>query len=216
MEDTFIKIGEGKGQGNMTEKIYKLDPMKKNLIDNFMMVRENMMLMAKTNISVDGKANIADRYTNRAVPIGEGLIPQVERFASKYSANNITINTFQTVITQMARKAESATGNHFLFVVNLPAWDVVQRVLGNYLANRGTDNAYLWSRGGESGKSKYVKVGATFDSYEWGGNVISFKPDDTLTREYSEPYFLCIDLTTGKTSTQPPVKHCGRRIIIII
>lgn len=205
MEDTFIKIGKGENQGCLTEKIYKLDPMKKNLIDNFMQVRENMLLMAKSNVDANGKATIADRYNQRPITIGEGMIPQIERFASKASVNNFTINTFQNVITQMARVAESATGNHFAFICNLPGWDAVQRVLGNYLANRATDGAYLWSRGGNTGNSKYVKVGATFDSYEWGGNIISFKHDDTLTREYSEPYFLCIDLTTGKTSTQPPV-----------
>ena len=81
-------------------------------------------------------------------------------------------------------------------------WAIVQRVLGDYLSTRSTDGAYLWSKGGEG---KYVKVGATFDSYEWGGNVVSFKVDRTLSREFQEPYALCIDLTTGKTSTQPPV-----------
>lgn len=33
-----------------------------------------------------------------------------------------------------------------------------------------------------------------------------FKVDRTLSREYPDPYFLCIDLTTGKTSTQPPIQ----------
>ena len=36
-------------------------------------------------------------------------------------------------------------------------------------------------------------------------NTVSFKVDRTLSREFPEPYALCIDLTTGKTSTQPPV-----------
>ena len=37
------------------------------------------------------------------------------------------------------------------------------------------------------------------------GNTVSFKVDRTLSREFPYPYFLCIDLTTGQTSTQPPV-----------
>ena len=37
------------------------------------------------------------------------------------------------------------------------------------------------------------------------GNTVSFKVDRTLSREFLDPYALCIDLTTGKTSTQPPV-----------
>ena len=52
-----------------------------------------------------------------------------------------------------------------MFMCNEKGWSVVQRVLGDYLANRHTDGAYLWSN---QGQGKYVKVGATFDSYEWG------------------------------------------------
>lgn len=201
MEDTFIKIGKGEGAGN--EKIYKLDPMKKNLIENFLYARENMLLMAKGTVDVNGKSTIVDRATGRPIYVGEGLIPQVERFASKYSANRITINTFQQVISAMVEKAEKPTGNVFTFVINEKAWSIVQRVLGEYLSNRHTDGAYLWSNQGEG---KYIKVGNTFDAYEWGGNTIVFKVDRTLSREFSDPYFLCLDLTTGKTSAQPPVQ----------
>ena len=202
MEDTFIKIGKGENQGNLTEKIYKLEPMKKNLIENFLYARENMILLAKGTIGVDGKSTLADRGTGRPIYIGDGMIPQIERFASKYAGNRVTVNTFHHIISVMAEKAESPTGNHFCFMVNEKAWAIVQRVLGDYLSNRATDGAYIWSKGGEG---KYIKVGATFDSYEWGGNTISFKVDRTLSREFLDPYFLCIDLTTGKTSTQPPV-----------
>lgn len=104
MEDTFIKIGKGEGAGN--EKIYRLDPMKKNLIENFLYARENMLLLAKGNVTVDGKATVTDKATGRPLYVGDGLIPQVERFASKYSANRITINTFQQVISSMVEKAE--------------------------------------------------------------------------------------------------------------
>lgn len=116
MEDTFIKIGKGGNQGCLAEKIYKLDPMKKNLIENFLYARENMMLLAKGNMGVDGKATISDRGTGRQIQIGDGLIPQIERFASKYSANKITINTFRTVIDTMVQKAQNPTGNHLTIV----------------------------------------------------------------------------------------------------
>lgn len=89
-----------------------------------------------------------------------------------------------------------------MFVINEQAWDIVQRVLGEYLGNRQTDGAYLWTRNGEK---KYIKVGATFDSYEYGGNVLSFKVDRTLSREYNYPYFLCIDLTSGSSSNRAPI-----------
>jgi hypothetical protein len=94
MEDTFIKIGQGKDLGCMTEKIYKLDPMKKNLMDNFLYARENMMLLAKGTVGPDGKSTLSDKATGRPITIGDGMIPQIERFCNKYSANHITIGTF--------------------------------------------------------------------------------------------------------------------------
>ena len=199
MEDTFIKISRGDANG---DKVYRLEPMKKNLIENFLYARENMLLMAKGNVGVDGKATISDR-TGRPIYIGDGVIPQVERFASKYSANKVTINTFQQIISTMVEKAEKPTGNTFTFTCNEKGWSIVQRVLGEYLSNRRTDGAYLWSNQGEG---KYVKVGNTFDAYEWGGNTIVFKVDRTLSREFQDPYFMCLDLTTGKTSAQPPIQ----------
>lgn len=165
MEDTFIKIGKGDGQGNMSEKIYKLEPMKKNLIENFLYARESMITLAKGNVTADGKATISDRATGRPIYIGEGLIPQVERFASKAVVNRVTINTFNTIIQTMAEKSENPTGNVYMFMINERMWGIVQNVLGNYLADRHTDGAYLWSNGGQG---KFVKVGNTFDSYEWG------------------------------------------------
>lgn len=108
MEDTFIKISRGDAN---SDKVYRLEPMKKNLIENFLYARENMLLMAKGNVGVDGKATISDRATGRPIYIGDGVIPQVERFASKYSANKVTINTFQQVISTMVEKAEKPTDN---------------------------------------------------------------------------------------------------------
>lgn len=109
MEDTFIKVAKGEGAGN--EKMYKLDPMKKNLIENFLYARENMMLLAKGSVDKNGKSTITDRATQRPIYIGEGMIPQIERFASKHYANRITINTFQQVISQMVEMADDAQGN---------------------------------------------------------------------------------------------------------
>ena len=53
MEDTLIKISEGKDAGCLSEKVYAMDPMTKALTDNFMQAREQMLLMSKTNIDVN-------------------------------------------------------------------------------------------------------------------------------------------------------------------
>ena len=54
----------------------------------------------------------------------------------------------------------------------------------------------------------YVSVGAKgFDTFNYGGNTISFKVDRTFTREFGtdKGYALALDLTADKTSAQPPI-----------
>ena len=122
MEDTLIKVAEGKDKSSMTEKTYKMDPMSKVLMDNFMRAREQMLLMSKTNIDVNGKATIITRNTGREIPICEGLIPQIERYCSKHVASKITINTFHTVLQEMVEKAETDEGNHLTNPCRLAAY----------------------------------------------------------------------------------------------
>ena len=112
MEDVLIKIAEGKDASCLSEKIYAMDPMSKVLMDNFMQAREQMLLMSKTNIDVNGKATISTRNTGREIPIGEGLIPQIERYCSKHVASKVTINTFHTIMNEMVQKADDPQGNH--------------------------------------------------------------------------------------------------------
>ena len=65
-----------------------------------------------------GKATISTRNTGREIPIGEGVIPQIERYCSKHVASKITINTFHTVINEMVQKADDAQGNHLTISIN--------------------------------------------------------------------------------------------------
>ena len=41
MENTFISISKGEGNGNLKETIYKMDTTEKNLLRNFLEVRNN-------------------------------------------------------------------------------------------------------------------------------------------------------------------------------
>ena len=65
MENVFIKVAEGKDQGSMTETIYKMDTVQKNLLNTFLEGRNNALLFSKGNIDENGKATIVDPQTNR-------------------------------------------------------------------------------------------------------------------------------------------------------
>lgn len=203
-ENQFISIAEGKDQGSLSEKIYKMDKKEKVLLDNFLYVRNNGLLFNKCNVDVNGKPTICDPDTGRPIYIGDGIIPQVERFASKYAFAKLTIEVFHTVLAVMNEKAEKPTGNHYVFICNERMWGLIQTVLAQYLAAFKTDGAYLYSKKAND----YIKVGATFDSYEYGGNHISFKVDRTFSREYGSEkgYCVCLDLTADLVAGKAPIE----------
>ena len=203
LENTFISIGKGDGNGQMSETTYKMDTVEKNLLRNFLEVRNNGLLFNKTNVDKNGKPTISDTDTGRPIYIGDGIIPQVERFASKYVYNKLTPAAFTTAMAMMNEKSEQPTGNKYIFICNEKMWNDVQSSLSEWLARFKPCSTYLWSKKANG----YVDVGATFSSYEMGGNTISFKVDRTFSREWGSEkgYGLMLDLTADKTSGEPAI-----------
>lgn len=110
------------------------------------------------------------------------------------------------IMRDMAGKAQDDTGNKLIFIVNSKLWDDIQLTLGEYLANYRTDGTYMYSKSANKGYGGYIKVGATFDSYIFAGNQVSFVCDRALTREYpTKGYGVCIDLTADKTTGTPAI-----------
>ena len=137
--------------------------------------------------------------------IGDGIIPQCEYFASKYAFGKLTVNVFQTVMAMMTERSEKPTGNHYAFICNERMWFLVQQNLNDYLFKWKSQNGtYMWSKGAND----YVKVGATFDTYSFGGNEVSFKVDRAMSREYGsvKGYALCLDLTSDSTNNRPAIE----------
>lgn len=123
----------------------------------------------------------------------EGIIPQVERFASKFVFNRLNVRLFEKALSEMANKADNAEGNTFVCVCNRRMYDEVQRTLGSWLRDWKTDGAFIWSKG----QNNYVKVGTAFNSYTWGNNTLIFKQDRSLDIEFpNKAYGLILDLTT--------------------
>ena len=65
----------------------------------------------------------------------------------------------------MVAKSEKPTGNRFQFICNTIMWNMVQQVLSEYLSRFKPCTSYMYSQA----TNKYVDVGATFQSYEFGG-----------------------------------------------
>ena len=68
MEDMFITIGKGDGNGQLKETVYRMDKKEKVLLDNFMAARNYMLLFAKCNVNPKtGRPTIYDNETNEPI-----------------------------------------------------------------------------------------------------------------------------------------------------
>lgn len=107
------------------------------------------------------------------------------------------------MILALAQKCKSVTGNDFVFVVNIKLWTDLQNVLAEFINNHKDQGAQIWSKQSNG----YIKVGATYDAYEFSGNTIIFKVDRALSYEYPNKGFgVLIDLTGDKASGRPSIE----------
>lgn len=203
LEDMFIKVGKNAGKGSSTETIYKMKKKEQELLENFMFARNNALLFGKSNVDKNGKPTVFDPDTNRPILMGDGIISQIERYANKYAYAKLSINVFDTVMEHMRQKSKSSTGNQYVFVVNERLWNQIQRTLREYLKDWRTNGTFFYS----VKANKNVSVGATFDTYIFGGNQISFQVDKALTLEYPDKgYGLVIDLTADAVNSTPALQ----------
>lgn len=204
-EDVFVNISKGKNEGGLGDAVYKMDSVQKNLLETFLTGRNNALLFSKGNVDPrTGKPTIVDPDSNRPIYISDGLIPQIEAFASKYVYNRLTLSVFKTALQVLNQKASSPTGNHYVIVCNEKFFADANDVLETYLQQYHTDGTYLWSQKAND----YIEVGAKgFDTYNWLGNSLSFHVDRTFSREYGmdKGFAAIIDLTADKASNRPPI-----------
>jgi len=203
LEDIFIEVGANKGKGSESQTIYKMKKKEQELLESFMFARNNALLFGKSNFDKNGKCTVTDPATGRQIPMGDGIVSQIERFANKYSYAKLSINVFDTVMEYMRQKSKKSTGNQYVFIVNEKLWSQIQRTLREYLKDWKTDGTFFYSKKSNSN----VSVGATFDTYTIGGNQISFQVDKAFTLEYPDKgYGICVDLTADATSGTPAMQ----------
>lgn len=103
----------------------------------------------------------------------------------------------------MVQKSEKPVGNRYIFICNELMWTMVQNVLSEYLSRFKPCSTYMYS----SEKNGYLKVGSTFQSYEFGGNQITFQVDRALSYEWDRKAFgVFMDLTADATNGNPAVQ----------
>ena len=161
--------------------------MEKDLLDNFQFSKNNALLWQKTTMDANGKSTVLTE-DGRPLIAGDGLIPQIERFASKFKFAKLNVNVINTVMEQMSQKAVTPTGNHYTFIVNDRLWGQINTTLGDWLKLWGSTPTMIYSKGTNSfvKADNPLKVGGTFVSYEIAGNTVTFMVDRALSKEYDK------------------------------
>ena len=200
LEDNFVEVAQEKDRDRKTV-FFKLPGMKKLLLENFMLARNNSLLLQHGTMDINGKSTLSDRQ-GREIIAGDGALVQINRYATKYCFAEITPNLLNEMIVTLAQKCPDVTGNNFMFILNTRAYHKMQTVLSEFLANHHTDGGHVWSK-----KDGKVKVGATYDTYEFAGNTLMVKVDRCLDFEYpTKSYGVMIDLTGDAASGHPAVE----------
>lgn len=133
------------------------------------------------------------------IVIGDGLVNQVERFADKFAYSKMTTDVMDEMMSSMRQKSSKSIGNKYVVIANEKLWDDIQRSLKHYLKDWRTNGTTFFSKEGGN-----VNIGATFDTYTFAGNEVTFMVDKAMSLEYSDkPYGICIDLTADMVSGKP-------------
>ena len=124
LEDAFVKVTKEDVGGNKNY-LFKMPGMKKVLLDNFYEARNNSLMWQKTTMDENGKCTLHDRQ-GRELIVGDGLIAQINRYASKYNYTKLSTNVLTEAMTDLMEKCEESTGNTWTFVVNdIPSSSVI-------------------------------------------------------------------------------------------
>lgn len=113
MEDVFIQIGKGQ----QDDPVYVMNTAEKDCLDSFMAARNNALVWGKSNVDKSGKATVYDEL-NRPIVSSDGIIAQIERFATKMLFTRLNTRYFNKALQIMVSKAEKPTGNTFAFICN--------------------------------------------------------------------------------------------------
>lgn len=161
---------------------FKMSTMEKDLLDLLFLSFENSMLLGHGNFDDRGNALIQEE-DGRPIPMGEGLIPQVRRFAGQQRYFYLTEKILRNAINDVVDKMEKKTGNQIVMICNWRMYQQAQTVLDNLLKQRVTDNYFYDVKGGK------IKVGAEFNAYEFAGNTITFMENTALSNRYPDKGF---------------------------
>lgn len=182
-----VYIQDGKGDKT---KYYEMQPAEKECIDMYKLSREYYNLYGESNYDKFGKCLDFDDK-GQELPMGDGIIRQVERYANRYSFNDLDVDVLDDMIYDMVKRCDMPEGNTFTLICN----ERFKRLFGTAIKEDlryqgGNNGAYYYSMAA----GQKVKVGANFISYSVQGNEIVIATNRILSEEYPDQAFaICLN-----------------------
>jgi hypothetical protein len=200
-QEFYVERGNKGQNGKVSNEYYKLQKLEKDVLESYLWARENHLIFGESNFDTNGKCTMTDE-TGQIVPIGDGVIKQIERYCEKFVYSVLTIRWFEDIMATMREKATNAIGNVFAFVVNERLYDQFGRTMREDVRFKiGGENHYWTNKDG-----KKIQVGAHYNCYTFQGNTIVFMPDKILTDEYPySGYGFCINTSVDQTNSNSGV-----------
>jgi hypothetical protein len=198
-EEVYIQTGK---DPKTTASYYKMVKKEKECLDNFLLSRENNCIFGQSNFDINGKC-LLQEDDGRDIPMGDGVIAQIERYCDKFFYSVLNSETFISVLAAMRDKSGQSQGNTYAVVCNERLWDDVGRTMATDLRFiSAADGAWFWSKQ----KNDKVNLGNTFDTYRFQGNTITFMPNRALSQEFPDyGYGIFLDTGADLTTGRPNV-----------
>lgn len=189
-----------------TYKIFKLDSVEQQVLDHFILSANNSLLFGRSSMDErTGRSNIQIN-NNQDVIMGDGLIASYERYAQYIDYNRLSVRDFQDAIEFIVDKRGESQGNHITVIHNRRFSRQKANALQEAIQFFAPQNNGTWFFGrdeGSTGSDHYdgmarkaklaqknipnpIKVGATFNTYIYEGNTITFVEDSALTSHYRD------------------------------
>ena len=183
--------------------------VEKQCFDDFMYQRNNNTLFGVSNHDENGRCLI-QTADGRDIPMGDGIITQVERYAEKFQYSVLTESIMVDIIQNMNTKAQTIQGNSYVLICNTRFYDHFQAAMREIFKQVQPTDTIFYSKteGNIRINANEIEVGATFMTYIYGGNRITVMPDKAIDDEYGRKgYGIMMDITQDLQNGKPAIEQ---------
>lgn len=210
MSDADIKKAQDVRGGSY--QVFKMPTIEQQVLDHFLKSANGALLFNRSTMDEETGRPFIQLENNQDVIGGDGIIAQYERYAYNIDYSKLSVKNFQEAIEYISDKRGMSQGNHVTVICNRIFSRQKASALQDAITLFAPQNNGTWfftkddpiagvsdEYGGMKRMKKVkvpneVAVGATFNTYIYEGNTVTFIVDEALTNHYRDRgYALFID-----------------------